>query len=353
MTLPAPELFDLLGGRSFRGRRGISASAEEHRLSGLLLDAVDRGQADLDRDDLHLLAAMNLGQEQHHRRLWDVLGDLVDGLADAGIDVALLKGVANEARWYEHLGHRPSTDLDLLVAPHHVSRIAEVIARYAPDYPTPAEAIELVQRGLLQHVHFQYRDVTIDVHLDVFKLGVKTVSEIDIWAASELLGRPDGGTVRVLDRPAALVLALLHLNKDRFAFLGSYDEIRRIADDPTLDWNAVHRIVDAEGLAIPAWSTLSVVADTLGLQAGVPAVDGWRRRVWGRIWPPKSHLDGYQGRIRSPYKQKLLPLVMVGRHRDALAEWRRVVLPPRALLDLHKPEERDRSYLRRVTIGRL
>ena len=353
VTRPRPELFELLAGRSFTAGAGVAESADEHRLGGLLLDAIEAGTAEVTRDDLRTLTAADLGTEAHHRRLWDVIADVSEGLAERGIETAVLKGVVNEARWYQRLAQRPTTDVDLLVSPGHVDRVDEILATYGAAHPAPAEATKMVRLGQLQHVHFEYRGVTIDVHLDPLKLGVPATTAATIWDTTESLARPDGGTVRVLGRPAALLLALLHTNKDRFAYLGSYEEIRRIAQDPAMDWAAIHRLVDAEGLAAPAWCSLAAIATAIDVAPSVPAAGGWRSLAWHRIWPERSRLRGHEGRREGSYKQKLLPALMRGRADDSLAEWRRYLLPPRELLDVHNPDERDHAYVRRVTLDRL
>ena len=353
MTRPAPQLFDLVAGRHVADGDGLVESADEHRLTGLLLEAAEAGQADLGTVDVSKLAALHMATEAHHRRLWSIAADVADGLSELGIDCGLLKGVANEARWFGQLGLRPSGDIDLLIAPHHVGRIDEVLQRYGGDHPAPVEATTLARTGLLQHVHFEYRGVVIDVHLDPLKLGVPALTAEDIWASTSAISRPDGGAVRVLSSEAALVAALTHLNKDRFAYLGAYEEIRRIAADPTLDWDGVIELVDGEGLAPIAWCCLDAVADVVNVERRWPAASGVQAEAWRRIWPPRSRLRGHEGRTESSSKQKLLPLLMPGRKRDAWAECRRFAFPPRALLDVHRPETQGHGYLRRVTVDRV
>ena len=358
MSDPAPELFDLLVGRRIDGRPiggadGLVESADEHRLTGLLLAAVEAGWAELERAEQSKLTALHLTTEAHHRRLWSVIADLVDGLAEIGIEAAVLKGVANERRWFDKVGERPSGDIDLLIAPHHVDRIDEVLASYGVDHPAPTEATDLARRRLLQHVHFEYRGVVIDVHLDPLKLGVPAATAAEIWASTTAVPRPDGGTVRVLGTESALVAALTHLNKDRFAYLGAYEEIRRIANDPDLDWGLVGKLVEGEGLDPVAWCCLDAVADALPLDRRWPAAAGWRARAWQRVWPAASRLGGHHGRTESPSKQKMLPFLMAGRRADAWTEWRRFVVPPEGLLDIHRPETRGQPYLRRITVDRI
>ncbi len=355
MSAPAPGLFDLVAGRPITPGPGLVRSAQEHKLGGLLLAAREDRRATIEGDRLYRLAAADADVRSHHALLWDILGVIVDDLAAEGLEVAALKGVTSEFRWYGTPGHRPSVDLDLWLAPDHIGRLGEVLALLAPEYPMPEEAVDLARRRLLQHVHFEFDEVTIDLHLDPLKLGVPSRVGPRMWATSELLGRPDGGTVRVLSPAAALALALLHLNKDRFAYLGGYEEIRRIAADPDLDWEEFGRLVAGDGLAVPVWCTLPAVAGIvpLDLPTPPPTLTRWRVEAWERLWPPASRLQGDEGLASRPHRQRLIPALLTGRAGEAVAEWRRFMFPPRSLLDVHDPDRRDRGYVRRLTVDRL
>ena len=69
----------------------------------------------------------------------------------------------------------------------------------------------------------------------------------------------------------ALVAFLTHLNKDRFAYLSAFGDIARVVGHPGLDWDLVERFVAGEGLAVPVWKSLDVVARTLELDLDIPA----------------------------------------------------------------------------------
>lgn len=353
MSEPDAALFDIAAGRPASAGEGLVASAIEHRLGGLLLSASESGSIELGRADTTALVASDEATIAHHRRLWEALTSVVGVLAGVDIEPVALKGVTSEARWYRRIGERPCADVDLVLQPADIDRVDEILALLAPDYPTVAEATVLARARRLQHVHFLWHGVVIDLHFDPLKLGIWTRNADLVWNSTQTVTAPDGQVVRVLSPEIALVSALTHLNKDRFAYLGAYGEIARIAADHSLDWDVVNHFVEAEGLAVPVWCSLREVDDRLGLELDVPATEGWRAWLWQRLWPPESRLEGDDGRASHRQRQAMIPLLADDRWRETFREWSRRLLPPRALLDVHDGETCPHSYLRRITLDRL
>ncbi|MDH3679142.1 MAG: nucleotidyltransferase family protein [Acidimicrobiia bacterium] len=354
MTRPSPPLFDLAAGRSIDDRAsGLVPSAIEHRLGGQLLQLVEAGRIELTPDEQRTLIAADLATGAHHRALWQGLVSAIDALAEIGIDAFALKGVAEEARWYGRVGLRPCSDVDLLIAPNAVDRIDDVLERLWPEHPSVGEVTELVRRRQLQHVHGTWQGVTVDVHLDPLKLGLWIQQTDLVVETARRINGPDGSSVAVLAPEMALVSFLTHLNKDRFAYLGAYGDVARIATDPGIDWDFVRRFVEREGLAAPVWKSLAVVVEALDLPVEVPRVDGWRGRLWDRLWPPSSRLGGHEGRAGRRHRQAWIPALTTDRWPDVIRTTRRELLPPRSLLDLHRSGFEDHGRLRRLTIDRL
>ena len=357
MTRPVTPLLDLAAGRPVAPDPRLVTSAVEHGLGGLLLSAVERGSTVLDPRELVPVSALDATVVDHHQRLWRTLDTVVSVLDEAGIDVYTVKGVTNEHRWYGRIGERPCSDLDLVLAHHDLDRVDDVLGLLDPGHPARGSAVELLRRRRLQHVHFTLDGMAIDLHFDPLKLGLWSRRPEELWRTVTTVTSPAGRSIPVLDPAMALALALVHLNTDRFAYLGSYAEVARILDDPALDWDAFNRFVTDEGLRVPVWSTLAAVVDRLEITPAVPidtsATTGWRAGVWRRLWPPESRLLGHEGRRGHRYRQAFIPVVAEFRAREVLTELRRRVVPPRQLLDLHRPELSDHGYMRRVTIDRL
>lgn len=352
MATPDPRLVDLVQDRPIAGGQDLVESAVEHRLGGLLLSGVWFGQVQLAAGAERLLTATDLSNAAHHARLWSALVAAQGALGEEGIRVATLKGVTSEARWYSRIGERPCSDLDLWLAPRDLDQIERVLEVLAPGYPRPERASALVQERQLQHVHFEWCGVTVDLHLDPLKLGVWTRQLDEVWRSTTSICAPDGTMVRVLSPEIALVAALTHLNKDAFATLGAYVEIARIASTPDLDWDGVERFVRIQGLQICVWKSLEAVAQVLDVAVPFSPGGGWRSRVWDIAWPPDRRLSGAE-RDRTSKRQMLMPALMPGRANEAAREWCRVVVPSRALLDVHVPELSGHSTLRRMTWDRL
>ena len=317
-----------------------------------MLSGVWSGQVNLTTEAERLLTAADLSNVAHHGHLWSALVAARDALGAEGISIATLKGVASEARWYSRTGERPCADLDLWLAPDDVDRIERVLEVMAPEYPTPGLAATLVHARQLQHIHFEWRGVTVDLHLDPLKLGVWTRQLDEVWRTTTHVGAPDGTSVRVLSPEVALIASLTHLNKDAFATLGAYVEVARIASTPDLDWDIVARFLRVEGLQICVGKSMQSVATVLDIAAPIESGFGLRSRLWDVAWRPDHRLGGAE-RDRSSKRQALMPALMPGRLGDAAREWGRVLVPSRALLDVHVPELSGHSTVRRMTWDRL
>lgn len=354
MTEPLAPLLDIAAGRTPAAScAGIVPSAVEHRMNGLLLTWHQQHRIALAADEVTQLVAADLATAVRHQHIWSVLTGVVGALDGIGVACVTIKGVANETRWYSRLGERPCTDVDLVIGPGCIDRLDEVLAVLAPDYPNPGGATDLARRRQLQHVHFLRSGVTVDLHLDLLKLGM-WVRQAGWWSAAlTTAAAPDGTPVPVVAPELALLVALTHLNKDRFARLGSYAEVARIAGDPTLDWDRLGRFVAGEGLEVPVWASLAEVDARLQLGLDVPAARGWRLAAWRRLWPQRRCLAGDDGMATGRHRQMFLPVLARGRGRDAGRELRRRLLPPPALLALHDDRFDGGNYLRRVTVGRI
>ena len=79
--------------------------AADHRMTGLLwtwaADELDDGS-----DIRTGLAMQDLRVRAHHAKVWRALEHCTGQLGDIGIDVATIKGVTAEARWYSRTGER-------------------------------------------------------------------------------------------------------------------------------------------------------------------------------------------------------------------------------------------------------
>jgi hypothetical protein len=271
-----------------------------------------------------------------------------------GIQVASAKGVTAEARWYGRAGERPCFDVDLLLAPADIGRIGEIVREVAPDHPLRDTVQDLVDHGHLQSVDLLIDGVHFDLHVDLLKLEILPLRQRElIWDRLVPLRLADGRTIRVVDPEISLIHFLVHLNKDRFAYLLGFADIARIYAKENIDSAFIDRFLRAEGIESSVYLALDTVMSTLGMApVAHPPVRGLRSIVWRRLWPPAFRLRGDIGRFSSRHRQFWLALMARGRSTEALRGYLARLLPPSSLVSYQTPEARG-PYLWRIIAGRL
>jgi hypothetical protein len=306
--------------------------AREHRMSGLLWTWARTHIADGELK--RMLAQHDLYVQAHLARVWKVLEESVARLSAAGIEVATIKGVTAEARWYGRRGERPSSDVDLLLSPHQLDRVGEALKLLEPDHPWVPYAAQLAAKGRIQAVTTHVNGLEVDLHLDLLKLGIRTRQSSDVWERTTRFPLPGGGSVRVLDDTSALLHLLVHLNKDRFQRLLGYADVARVIAAGRVDWERAVQLARGEGISSSTFRTLEVLLDELALPwpAGVERPRGPRARIWDVIWRPAVRLRGIEGRLRFRKRQAWIALLARGRAREAIAWWLQTLWPTASLV---------------------
>jgi hypothetical protein len=326
-----PILLDLAAMRSpapWQLDQRLIATAREHRMGGLLWSWARNHDGD---DELkRQLAVSDLRMQSHLLRVSSVLQTCVARLDTAGIDVITIKGVTSEARWYERRGERPCSDVDLLLPPHEIHRVRDVVRLLDPQHPWAAFVAELAVARDIQSVTLQVDGIEVDLHLDLLKLGIRTRQATDVWRSSRDHPLPDGRSVRVLDATTALTQMLVHLNKDRFQRLLGYADVARIVHAGQVDWEQLERFARREGLEVAVLRTLEAVLGELALPwpDGLDRPRSPRARMWDVLWSPRIRLRGSEGRLRFRKRQDWLAFLARGRAVEALRWWVRELWPP-------------------------
>lgn len=356
--MPPPDraLLDLAAGRPVPPAGDpteLVRSAIEHRVHGLLWEEVRRGAVELPERDRTALLYAALTSRARQQPQWTALERVHAELAELGIEVATFKGVTSEARWYDRMGERPSSDVDVLVDPGSLHRIGEVLTRFEPAHPLAEGAARLVAAHRLQSVQVGVEGVSIDIHLDLFKLGVPSRQRHEIWARTEPFTLPSGATVRVLDPETALVHFLLHLNKDRFRWLLGFADVVRLLAREEVDWAAVRSLARGDGLGVPVALSLRTVLETLAVDGPeLDGTDGWRAAVWRRLWADDVRLQGDIGILKFRHRQAWLPMLAEGRTAEAAGLWVRKLFPVPELVASSNAGVRG-GYVRRLAVGRV
>ncbi len=322
-------------------------------MTGLLWSAVRAGDLELSPDSKVALARKNLDIRQRHLGMWEAMEELGNRFDRAGIDVAAIKGVTAEARWYDGPGARPCVDVDLLLSPTHLDRLEECVALVEPDHPMRGRLYEAVIEAGMQSVQLWGPGrVSVDLHVDPLKLGIPTRGTDQIWARCTDLATPADGKVRVLDPESSLILFLFHVLKDRFARLLGLVDLVRIVDREDLDWQFIDDFLHDEGLEVPAYLTLQATYEALDLDPpATPEVTGWRAAAWRTLWPEQDRLQGRLSQVRHHRRQALLPLLGRGRAREGMARIWHAAFPPEVVLDYHDPDTPG-PYPWRLLVGR-
>jgi len=302
-------------------------------MAGLLLTEVEQTEQSWRRLALAVLRARQASTEDWHRRLWSGLESIVGVLDDIGVEVAVAKGIAAEARWYSRLGERPCNDLDLLIGPGDVDRIDDIIAAIEPAHPLCGKTRRLAERGFLASIDLEHDGVPIDLHWDIFKLGISSRNRDAIWERTVPFPLPNNTTTRALDPETSFVHFLVHLNKDRFRRLIGFVDAARIYERETLDIDAVNRMIRADGLEASVNSTWNVVVRTLRIDAPSCRVSpGLRALTWHVAWRSSIRLRGTESRMRFRHREHLIALLVPGRSTEAIRSWLRRRFPPAELL---------------------
>jgi Uncharacterised nucleotidyltransferase len=347
LARPHPALLDLAAGRPVRpidDPDGLLTSARAHRMAGLLLTRLQSGDPTFAGVDQEVVIGEGVVVKAHTRRLWKALADVAARLGSVGVSFAVLKGITAEVRWYDRLGERQCSDLDLLLAPDDVARVEAVVDALHPRYRLRNQLGMRVEQGLQQGVTLRVDGVSVDLHLDALKLGIPARATRMIWDRTVPFPLTDGREVRILDAEAQLFHFLMHLCKDGFPFLLGYVDVVRIVEREQLDWAAIKSMASADGLDATAALTLDAVFDTLSLPSPRPKLASYRgSTTWRLLYPRALRLRGEQTALHRPGRLLLLPLTMRGRRREVMRWLCERLFPRRSSVAALYPDQRT-SY---------
>ncbi len=333
---PHPALIEVAAGRGLPvvpDPLPLVRSALAHGMGGLLLTEVEQTGQPWHRLTLAALTARQAKVRAWHERLWDTSTRIAAVFDDLAVEVAIAKGVAAETRWYTRMGERPCSDIDLLLSPAHVARIDDVVAAIEPRHPLCGKVRRLAERGLLQSIDLEYDGVPIDLHWDIFKLGVPSRNVEAIWDRTVPFALRDGRSIRALDATSSYIHFLIHLNKDRFRRLLGFVDAARVYASDQVDHSAVDRLIRADGIETSVSASWEVVIRTLDLS--VPNQikrQPVRSLIWHLAWRPSVRLRAAESTVRFRHRQWLIAALSRGRAMEAARSWIRGRFPPGELL---------------------
>lgn len=281
-------------------------SAIEHRMEGLLWRAFEEGQIALPSGLGRSLAVFHLEARRRHETMWDSIAVVTEILDHASIGFVVMKGVANEGRFYERIGDRSVGDLDIWIGPPDRGRFGEALRLLQPDHELGQTAQQLLDRKYLQSVDLVLpTGIVVDLHSNPFNWGMETKSAELMWNRRQTLTLPGRSAVQVLDVNATLALALIHLNLDGLAPLPGFLDVHRILKADGLSISDSMNLLRSEGLESHGWMTLSAVQTILGLNQDfhVPPSnsDWWWNLIWRKGTYPYTQVGSKWRRRGSSY----------------------------------------------------
>ena len=187
--------------------------ARRHRLTPLLSLAcratLPSSLAEVCRRDHVLTAARNLA-------LAAVAEECVGALAAAGVETAVLKGLAYERTLYPQPGARPTSDVDLLVRARDRRAAFDVLDRLGFE---PRAAAPGFDEPDYHEVAWDRGGVEVDLHLALAPHARCAIDYEDVWRQVRPL---ELGAGRALAPAHAAVFQALHMAIDHFDVPGLY-----------------------------------------------------------------------------------------------------------------------------------
>jgi hypothetical protein len=231
------------------------------------------------------------------------LDRLLEALADAGIDVLLLKGAALWRTAYSSPLERPMGDVDLLVAPGRAEDAREVAGDlgWGRRAGLPPEAAYETHHHLAPMEDRVGMELGLEIHTELFPDHHPfALSARDVWRDS----RPSAGAAgRIPSSEHLLLHAALHYSWSHACAFGLWRTLRdadRLVAGDTLDWDRFIRTAHEVRGSSGAFWTLHLAREWAGVPVDErvvaalrPANPAWversvRRHLASRLLPPEG-----------------------------------------------------------------
>jgi hypothetical protein len=313
----------------------LRAVARRHRLTPLLSiqcrGVLPPGLDEMCRRDHVLTTARSLA-------LASVAEECVAALAAAGVETALLKGLAYERTLYPHPGARPTSDIDLLVRDRDRRAAFATLDRMGFE---PRAAAPGFDDPDYHEVAWRRDNVEVDLHMALAPFVRCSIDYHRVWSDMRTVAL-GGSRAFVLAPTHAVIFHALHMAIDHFDVPGLYlvDLARLVASLEDLDvavataraWRCHRPLATSLALAAafqPRWAAdrpriprrfpVSRVVDAFGALAPLPRPEQLLRKY--------AHFDGLTDALR-------YTAVQARRHLREAVERRVLRRTPRARLNV-------------------
>ncbi len=337
MGTPHPLLLPLLTGGDLPADTVIALdvieSAEEHWVAALIDVAVtDRGLS-VTAEARARLMARSLATEAEVAACVATASRVVEIAESLGIEIAIFKGLAIGARFYDDPATRPSIDVDIFVAPRDVRRMGELAVALGSDADDGAAIDAMVEEDRVFETSVVVDDVMVDVHRDPMNMVTLSNHDHASWFRTVTFELPDGTVARTLGLEDTIIQALLHLFRDNFADLLHINDVRLLMDAEP-DWGVVALRAEEEGWTDIIRYATWFVCDTLGRPSPLPTrIARWRKIAIGRVWPREILLQGHRSHAQGARRQSALSLLVTNDPIGLARAYRQRILPPRSVIE--------------------
>jgi hypothetical protein len=233
-------------------------------------------------------------------------------LADAGVELMVLKGIALAFASYPNPGLRPMDDMDLLVRPSDARRALDALGRagWRAAVAHPERVLRVVHGAELQR-----GDDRLDLHGHLFQGSLHAGLDARRWARSVLLELADG-PLRVLDPTDQLLHVMIHGVE---------------SDPPAPRWPADAMMVLRSGRDEIDWGRLAADAEEESRSLALAHAVAQLLRIFGRDRVPvpdaviaQLRTRGWSGAERLEHRVAArTPLPVVGYLLRRIVDWRR------------------------------
>ncbi|MDQ6963628.1 MAG: nucleotidyltransferase family protein, partial [Mariprofundales bacterium] len=247
--------------------------------------------------------------------------EMLSALADAGVEVVVLRGMALAERLYPRVDLRVQSDIDLLVSPVAVEA-ALVVLRSLGFTPVNSWQPHLLGRG----------SVLVDLHDEPLGAArIRSWQKLTPMSCETFFDHALAATVA--DAPALLIDDVMqlpwlcfHATKHSFERMVWLWDIALLADKITADsrWDEVALLVERLRMQRPCYFSLRYVAEQLG--ADLPA-DMLARIRPQMDWREQALLHRHLGHEQIPFLAERIFARMVPNWRDRIGFWWETVVP--------------------------
>lgn len=252
-------LVDLCADREIDGPvsagAGLLEMAQRHGLMSLLADRVDDP----------MVRAINARESARRRVLRRHLSQILSELHEAGVRAVVLKGPAVASR-YRNPGHRPYSDIDILVPDNQVEEALERLSRYPHTERVPAKRPKADKRDVLM------RDESgvvfnCDLHWDLFSYTQlrRSADGATTQAWDRAVHLPDSGLGPCWELPDEFRIAFLasHAVLDHRFRLILFRDFFELTTKP-IDWETLASVAERFGLCSTTYLALWMAREMLG-----------------------------------------------------------------------------------------